>query len=40
MNTDLELLAELIDNVASDLRPEIESLSLEEIGWNPGPNLS
>lgn len=33
--TDLELLAELIDDLYRDLRPEIESLSQDEFHWRP-----
>jgi len=34
---DLELLAELIDDLARDLRPVIEPLSPEELAWLPAP---
>jgi uncharacterized damage-inducible protein DinB len=34
--TDLELLAELIEELARDLRLEIEPLPAEELNWNPG----
>ena len=37
---DLELLAELIDDLARDLRPEIESLTPEALNWNPGPQAN
>jgi hypothetical protein len=38
--TDMELLAELIDDLARDLRPEIEPLTLEELAWQPGPQAN
>jgi hypothetical protein len=33
---DLELLAELIEDIARDLRPEIQSLTPAELDWQPG----
>lgn len=33
---DLELLAELVEDLARDLRPEIEPLSGEQLAWQPG----
>lgn len=38
--TDLELLAELISDLARDLRPEIQPLSAEELAWQPGPQAN
>lgn len=38
--TDLELLAELIEDLALDLRPEIEPLSPDDLKWNPGPQAN
>lgn len=38
--TDLELLAELIEDLARDLRPEIEPLTTEKLAWNPGPQAN
>jgi hypothetical protein len=34
---DIELLAELIDELARDLRPEIQALTVQELAWQPGP---
>lgn len=34
--TEFELLAELIDDLHRDLRPEIETLTTEEFHWHPG----
>jgi len=38
--TDLELLAELIEELALDLHPEIEPLTAEELNWNPCPRAN
>jgi hypothetical protein len=38
--TDLELLAELIEDLARDLRPEIEPLTPDALAWNPGPQAN
>lgn len=38
--TDLELLAELIEELSRDLHPEIEPLTDEELNWNPGPQAN
>ena len=38
--TYLELLAELIEDLARDLRPEIEPLPPEALAWNPGPQAN
>jgi hypothetical protein len=38
--TDLELLTELIEDLARDLRPEIEPLTPEALAWNPGPQAN
>jgi hypothetical protein len=38
--TDLELLAELIEDLAHDLRPEIEPLTQQELDWNPDPQAN
>jgi len=38
--TDLELLAQLIDEVHRDLKPIIEPMPLEELHWNPGPQAN
>jgi len=38
--TEIELLAELIDDIARDLRPEIEPLTGEELAWQAGTALS
>ena len=38
--TDLELLAELIEELARDLHPEIEPLTAEELNWDPGPHAN
>ena len=37
---DPELLAELIDDLARDLRPEIELLTPEEFSWQSGPQAN
>ena len=37
---DLELLAELIEDIAHDLRPEIEPLTPDELAWQPGPQAN
>lgn len=34
--TDLDLLAQLIDDIARDMRSEIEPLPLEDVSWSPG----
>lgn len=38
--TNLELLAELIEDLARDLRPEVGPLTPEELDWNPGPQAN
>lgn len=38
--TNLELLAELIDDLARDLRPEVESLMPTDLAWLPGPQAN
>lgn len=38
--TDLELLAELIEDIAHDLRPEIQPLTPAELAWQPGPQAN
>lgn len=38
--TDVELLVELVGDIARDLRPEIEPLSAGELDWQPGPQTN
>ena len=37
---DVEMLAELVGDIARDLRPEIEPLSIEQLAWEPGPQAN
>jgi hypothetical protein len=38
--TDLELLAEPIDDLFKHLHPELISLTPDELGWNPAPQVN
>jgi hypothetical protein len=37
---DMELLAELINDLGRDLRPLIEPLTAQELAWQPGPQAN